>query len=345
MTILTADIIQIGREEIAVVSLLQTATKHHDIKSAFTRSAIPGIVYVEGRIGAREMELLEKTPGIKVGRTGGIRRSLVEPCDYFKTLTMRNTEGDIKEGQWVVINKGIYKGDAGLIDRVHGWGVTVLLVPRLPQDLDQPTSKKRKATFDRPGAYLFDPQRYKTSTQLKPKKIDVNTYMIGELVLEYGLLSKDYDFSSIKGQPTSLFHNTFEAFESSRHPSVRRSPCLRPQEWNFTEGDRVHDDLTKRDGLVERITPTWLEVDFGEEGTRPVLWRHAVKKISEGDIVTVTAGVHSGKSGWVVSVQKHTATIVERKTEGVNPETDPCMEVRCSNHSGCHMLIMTWNRN
>lgn len=331
------DVVQIGREELAVLALLQTVEDKHDIRSAFTRSAIPGIVYVEGRLGVREIELLRRTPGIKAGRPLGIRRSLVEPCDYSKTLTMRNTERDLKIGDWIIVNRGLYKEDVGLVNRVHGWGVTVLLVPRLPADLEYSNNKKRKATYDRPTASLFRPHQYETSTQLKPKKIDADTYTMGELVLEHGLLSKDYEFSSVRGRPTSLSYKMFEAFESSQHPSIRNSPCLRPREWSLTEGDTVYDGLTKRDGLVATIHPTFLEVDFGEEGLRPVSWRHTRKKLSEGDNVTVTAGMHSGKTGWVVSVTDHTAIVVEHRTEGNKSET--CVEVRQFNKSGWHLLI------
>lgn len=316
---------QLGREELAVASLLHTTRSHHNLKSAFTRSAIPGVVYIEGSLGAEGLELLAKTPGVIVGRTG-VRRYLVEPDDYVKALSTKNIETNVKKQDWVIIKGGLYKGDVGLICRVHGWGATVLLVPRLHSELERQSNKKRKATFVRPSPCLFDPVHYNTASNLRARKIDTNTYTIGRLVLQYGLLSKEYEFSSFKGQPPNLAHTAFHAFESSGHPCVQTSASLRPREWCFAEGDRVYDRLSKRHGNIESMTPSHIEVDFGEEGLGTVSWRHVLRTVSVGDTVTVTTGIHAGVLGWVVLVQEHMATVIARNPD--EPKVENGLNVR-----------------
>ena len=45
-------------------TLLQKATREHQIQSAFTRSSIQGSIYVEGNLDAGMISLLSLTPGI-----------------------------------------------------------------------------------------------------------------------------------------------------------------------------------------------------------------------------------------------------------------------------------------
>lgn len=228
---------------------------------------------------------------------------------------MTATHSDLHKGEWVQVQKGIYKGDTGLIDRIHDWGATVILVPRLSPDMDNDIKRKRKASFVRPTPCIFDPMVYQSARNIKIQSIDDHTYLMGRLKLEYGMLSKEYDFSSIKRFAGCIPYHVFAMFEISRHPRVLKAPALRPLEWIFTEGEIVVDTVSMKHGPVVATTAHQVEIDFGEEGTNAVSWRSVKKIFSAGDPITVTGGTFAGSTGWVVSVQNDVATIVEKEPQ------------------------------
>lgn len=298
----------------AVLYLLQMARPHHGLKSAFTRSAIPGCIYVEGSLDKDMLELLGKVPGTIIG-TSGVKKTLVEQHEYIKILTMKCLDSDFAEGDWVQIKKGLYRGDLGLVDAVHGWGVTVLLIPRMSPDIVKDQKRKRKLTYIRPTPRLFNLKEYEGSQLAYTQHTGTNSFSIGNLRLQSGLLSKDYEFSTVKGQPQTIPYEAFRLFELSKHHRVQTSACLCPQEWRFAYGDRVYDTLTRTYGTVEGISRTHLEVDIGEDDLTLISWRYALKSFAEGEYVTVACGVHAGISGWIVSVKEDVATILEREID------------------------------
>ena len=107
---------QVGLEEEAVVYLLQRATSKHRIRSAFTCGSIRGAIYVEGILDADMISLLNLTPGIQ--RQCGVVRQRVDPDNWVKLLTMKNSELEVEADQWIRVLKESYKGDLGFVMRM-----------------------------------------------------------------------------------------------------------------------------------------------------------------------------------------------------------------------------------
>ena len=119
-----------GLEEEAVCYLLQSASSEHQIRSAFTRGSVRGLIYVEGIWDANMISLLGFTPGI-IRTQSGVVRQMIDPSDWVKLLTMQDPTTVVKANQWIRVRKGVYKGDIGFVTHVEGWGAQVLVVPRL----------------------------------------------------------------------------------------------------------------------------------------------------------------------------------------------------------------------
>lgn len=232
------------------------------------------------------------------------------------SMSDQDHHGNRHEGEWVQVQKGIYRGDSGLIDRVYDWGAKIILLPRLSPDMDNDIKRKRKASFLRPAPCIFDPTMYESAKNVKIRRIDDHTYAMGKLKLEYGMLAKEYEFSSIKPFAGCIPYHVYAMFDISRHPRVLKSPALRPLEWMFTEGDPVVDSATGKHGTVVATSTNRVEIDLGEEGVKSVSWRNVKKRFSAGDPITVTGGTLSGRTGWVVSIQNNIATIVDKEVQG-----------------------------
>ena len=107
---------QVGLEEEAVIHLLQRATSKHRIRSAFTRGSIRGAIYVEGILDADMISLLNLTPGI--WRQCGVVCQRVDPDNWVKLLTMKNSKLEVEADQWIWVLKESYKGDLGFVMRM-----------------------------------------------------------------------------------------------------------------------------------------------------------------------------------------------------------------------------------
>ena len=117
---------QVGLEEEAVVHLLQRVTSKHRIRSAFTHGSIQDAIYVEGILDANMISLLNLTPGIR--RQCGVVRQRVDPDDWVKLLTMKNSELEVEADQWIRVLKESYKGD--FVMCMEPWGAQVLVIYR-----------------------------------------------------------------------------------------------------------------------------------------------------------------------------------------------------------------------
>lgn len=173
--------------------------------------------------------------------------------------------------------------------------------------------QKRKATFVRPEPGLFDPKMFELSDQVQMRHIEGQAYTMGGLRLEYGILSKGYDFGSIKPGVLDIPHKSFIQFQKCGHPRVTNSASVHPQEWIFAQGDSIVDTASGKHGTVENVNVMSVEVSFSENDTRPVPWRTVRKVFMPGDAVTVTGGVLSGLTGWVLSTYQDIAIIVNKK--------------------------------
>ena len=132
------------------------------------------------------IRLLERTPGIICTRQG-IRCGGIEPSDFTRLLTMKKPTTNLKEGEWAQVRRGLYKGDVGLIVAVKHWGVEVLLLPRLNPPAGDFTLKRKRSSIP-PITALFNLAEFSHTHEVIPKKQGNNSYIVGGLTFEHGLL-------------------------------------------------------------------------------------------------------------------------------------------------------------
>jgi hypothetical protein len=306
----------VGLEEEAVFSLLERATQHQ-IRSAFTRGSVGGAIYVEAKLDADMISLLNLTPGIIRKRSGAVRQ-LINRSDWVKLLTMQDPNFVAEAGQWIRVRNGLYKGDLGFVTCVEAWGVQVLVVPRLkiPTPQAKYTSLKRKRTPIKPEPRLFDLATFSSMFQRQPKLQHDGSYTSRGLVFHHGLLRLNLDLHSISPISEGIPSRILRLFKLSSHPAIAGSKFPRPEEWIFEAGERVIVSSEKH-GTIAAVESTYLEVDFAtNEGIKAVSWYDVRKAFSPGDLVSVMSGPSRGTRGWVERIANDTVYILEYKEEG-----------------------------
>jgi hypothetical protein len=303
----------VGFEEEAVFSLLERATQHH-IRSAFTRGSIRGAIYVEGNLDADVISLLTLTPGI-IRTRSGVQRQLIDPSDWVKLLTMQDPILVVKEGQWIQVRNGVYKGDLGFVTRVEAWGAEVLVVPRLKPPQAN-TSLKRKRTAIKPEPRLFDPATFSSMFQRQPKLQYDGSYTSRGLVFHHGLLRLSLDLHSISPISAGIPSRILGLFKLSSYPAITGSNFPRPEEWVFEEGEKVIVS-SEKEATIAAVQSTHLEVDLAtNEGIKVVSWYNVRKVFSPGEFVSVMSGPSRGRRGWVERIVDDTVYFLEYKEEG-----------------------------
>ncbi|KAH9478870.1 Transcription elongation factor SPT5 [Psilocybe cubensis] len=320
---------RIGSEDAAVISLLQSAREIHHIRSAFTRGSIRGSIYVEEIMDSALVNLLLSTPGILRNHLG-IKREIVDRSHQHELLTMRDVKKDFDAGSWVLIQKGIYKGDVGLVSATFSWGAQVLLIPRL--NLQSAKSRKRKSSVLVPPAKLFEPEE---ARKLISTPIICNadgSYTLGLLKFDHGLLEKEFDFASIANLVMDIPYSHFSMFRSSNHPDIMRARMPRPREWCLQLEEEV---LFRTPGIADRPAkwePAVLKmlgtydveaeqstIKGGHEISRTVrgTWLDIRKSPKIGQFVRVVSGPYLDYTGWVVGVHEDHALITRSSADGL----------------------------
>jgi hypothetical protein len=147
---------------------------------------------VEGISDADMTSLLNSTPGI-IRKQSGVVCQTIDPSDWVKLLTMQDLISAVKEGQWIRVRNGVYKGDLGFVSCVEAWGAEVL-APRLKTPTPQADiSLKRKRTAIKPEPRLFDPVTFLSVFQRQPKLNYDGSYTSRGLVFDHGLLRLKFD--------------------------------------------------------------------------------------------------------------------------------------------------------
>jgi ribosomal protein L24 len=316
----------VGLEEEAVLFLLYRATSNYQIRSAFTRGSVRGSIYVEGILDADMISLLNLTPGI-IRKQSGVERQIIEPSDWVKLLTMQDPMTAVKEGDWIQVHNGVYKGDLGFVRRLESWGAQVLVVPRLKTPTPQAaTSLKRKRTAIRPEQKLFDPTTFSSVFQRQAKLRGDGIYTSSGLVFDHGLLRLNLDLHSISLNSAGISTRILGLFSISSHPDLTGSKFPRPEEWIFEEGERVI--VSGKEATIAAVKSTHIEVDLStNEGIEAVSWYNVRKVFSTGDFVSVTSGPLRGTMGWVERVADDTAYLLEYKEIGNVSTTNNDVEV------------------
>jgi hypothetical protein len=309
----------VGLEEEAIFYLLLAATSEHKIRSAFTRGSVRGSIYVEGVLDANITSLLNSTPGI-IRKQSGVVCQMIDPSDWVKLLTMRDTTTVVSASQWIRVRSGVYKGDLGFVTDVEAWGAKVLVVPRLKTPtLQAAASLKRKRSAIRPDPRLFDPATFSSVFQRQAKLHHNGTYTSRGLVFDHGLLCLSLDLHSISlnSESTGAPSQILGLFKLSEHPSLTGATFPRPEEWIFEEGERVIVCSSEKEATVAEVKSTHLEVDLAtKEGIEAVSWYNVRKVFSSWDFVSVTSGPSRGTMGWVERMEDDTVYLLEYNEKG-----------------------------
>ena len=272
------------------------------------------------------IHLLERTPGI-IRTRQGIRCGGIEPSDFTRLLTMKKPTTNLKEGEWAQVRRGLYKGDVGLIVAVKHWGVEVLLLPRLNPPAGDFTLKRKRSSIP-PITALFDLAEFSRTHEVIPEKQGNDSYIVGGLTFEHGLLRKCYDFHSLSSIVLDMPSEHTFLFDSSKHPALKLTVFPHPREWSFEEGEKVvmlsagkwRERYVRAEGVVSALRDKYIDVNLGpEQGIQTYTWQHVRKYFNLGDFVTVTAGRLAGRTGWVDRVDYNTDTVhvVEKAAESV----------------------------
>jgi hypothetical protein len=271
---------------------------------------------VEGILDADMISLLNSTPGI-IRKQSGVVRQSIDPSDWVKLLTMQDPMSAVKEGQWIRVRNGLYKGDLGFVTRVEAWGAEVLVVPRLKTPTPQADiSLKRKRTAIKPEPRLFDPVTFLSVFQRQPKLNYDGSYTSRGLVFDHGLLRLKYDLHSISPNSAGISSRILGLFNLSSHPAITGSKFPCPEEWIFEEGERVIVS-SEKEATIAAVKSTHLEVDLAtNEGIEAVSWYSVRKFFSAGDFVSVMSGPLRETRGWVERIVDDTADLLEYKEEG-----------------------------
>lgn len=242
--------------------------------------------------------LLHKTPGI-IRRVGlGIAAQMVDTSDNLPLLKMPVAANEGRKGQWIVVKRGTYKGDPGLVVHADMSGCEVLLVPRrnfqVPIVTTSESNRKRKASRKIPPAALLEEY-------------------------PYGLLRKKLDWHSVAQDVFDMPYKHFLDFRASHHPEVDRGHMPRPREWRFGIGERVMVLSENREGtVIDTGNPYSIEVARKmspyelipfDWDTALIPWHDVRKCVSEGDFVVTTAAHDYNQSGWVTAVDGETCDV------------------------------------
>jgi hypothetical protein len=247
-------------------------------------------------------------------------------------LTMHNPNTVLQVGKWAQVNKGLYKGDVGLVVEVQPWGVELLLIPRLkPPTSSAANPLKRKRTSIRPEISLFDPDTHKLPFDAKLQR--GGFYKCGQLIFEHGLLRKSYDVHSVSSPVVNIPSISIFLFQQSQHYKIP-STFPNPKEWIFEEGESVNilkaDTTEPGSGVITAVNPDLLEVDLGTDirsgealGVVAVSWHNVRKAVVVGNFIEINCGRHKGTTGWVVEVNDDIIHIVSRLDGGDTASADP----------------------
>ncbi|KAF9056967.1 hypothetical protein BDP27DRAFT_1433143 [Rhodocollybia butyracea] len=246
--------------------------------------------------------------------------ALVSQSDIQKCLQIPTTRDRVMVGgQWVQINRGLYRGDVGLVvNHYHNKNsvnsVQVLLVPRLGFSSAPSSSLKRKHINPRPPPQLFDLQKCNPEEgQIIVHETNEQIYTFKSYRFEYGLQMKTYNPHSLS-VACKLPPETCKLFVQSKELGGARFDLIDiwsmpvPSFWRFEPGEcvLVHRNQGVEKGVISvslgqsTLTQSYV-VDLVGQGEHIVRIIDITKNIVLGDFVEVLAGNYAGQTGSVVA--------------------------------------------
>ena len=94
---------------------------------------------------------------------------------------------------------------------------------------------------------------------------------------------------------------------------------------------------SERKGLVAAIVSYYLELDFGgENGTECCFWNDVQKLVEVRNFITITSGVHQGRSGFVVLIVDDKVEWIETGTKSSGMDSRiPALQVQLPRVNSC----------
>jgi hypothetical protein len=261
----------------------------------------------------------------------GVIKQQVDFGDWVDLLKLRESQEEPpKVGDWVLVTKGVYKGDVGFVCATPVWGgVTLLLVPRITPPFSSKSKRKRDIQSSTTPT-LFEPvavnrvHNPEDVPNRRPVLTAPNVYKFQRCTYENGLVRRKYDLHSISKSlstaPTASLFN----IASSNHPAVSQAYIVRPSDWDFAEGERIRNKDTGVEGTVNAVFPTFVDMQLasGTDTTR-VYWLSVQKVTKPGDYVEVVGGPDRGRRGFVSGIFDMTVEVYSTATDNQDAGLGP----------------------
>ncbi|KZT59301.1 transcription elongation factor Spt5 [Calocera cornea HHB12733] len=335
-----------GRERDIVFSLIRKArdleyTNHPlDIMSAFERSSLPGMIYVEARSAAHVRAAVNGLVGVFVSSP----INLVPIEEMASLLRIKKKEIHIEPGSWVRIRRGRYQGDLAQVVDVfdNGERYVIKYIPRIdvrPQDDDRALGTNKTGGKKRTRNTLINtvqgrpPQRFFNAEEIAKvhgnrsiNRTQKRTYNFQGDEYENGYCIKDYKPSQLAledVQPTLEEITKFSGPSASEDNvsnrmdlNVIREAAQRMATSVLQPGDNVEvfeGQQTGVYGILQSIQgedvfikPTLKDMDDVIE----VSAKSVRKRFQTGEHVKVMSGKNIDETGLVVTVEGNNVTFL-----------------------------------
>lgn len=306
------------------------------ILSAFTIPSIPSRIYIEANNYSSIQSTCQNLIDIY---TWNITVIPVNECT--RLLCMEFSDRRLAIGTWIRIRRGLYKDDIGLVLRSTSNcdEYTVVVVPRIPMDLDAstPSYGKRKRTI-RPSPRLFNISQIRSVYKDQPiVERDDGSFDFKGNTYHNGLLLMDLDSANVERanplkEDTLIILNSFDSTLEEFRPFVdfdfTHNDIFKPVSVDFHVGDFVkilHGGHNGVCGRVEEVNRdvALIKVELLEPNNDPatndaiaVPVRNIQRHFRIGDDVQILHGMNSGRSGVVIVVDDYQVTLIDDKSTG-----------------------------
>ncbi|KZO99239.1 transcription elongation factor Spt5 [Calocera viscosa TUFC12733] len=275
-----------GRERDIVFSLIRKArdleyTNHPlEIMSAFERSSLPGMIYVEARSAAHVRAATNGLVGVFISNP----INLVPIEEMSSLLRIKKKEINIEPGSWVRIRRGRYQGDLAQVVHVfdNGERYAVKYIPRIdvsPQDDDRSLGGNKTAGKKRTRNALIN------TVQGRPPQRAFNAEEI----------AKVYGVRSINRTQKRSF--TFQGDEYAHGYCIKD---YKPSQLAIEDVQPTLEEITKFSALGAGEDGAANKMDLNV--IREAAQRMATSVLQPGDNVEVFEGQQTGVYGVLQSI-------------------------------------------
>lgn len=343
---------KIGKERQLVVSLMQKyldtegTPEALSIKSAVAPDHLKGYLYVEAE---KQVYVEQAIKGLRNLQQWGVK--MVPIKEMPDVLAVATQHVVLKRGDWVRIQRGLYRGDLGQVYEVdEGRGqVTVKLIPRLEykkQEPPQDKDGKRKRAI-RPPARFFNPDESNAKDRLD-RRLDPHTkeayYVFEGHKFKDGYLLKTMNVKSLDAHNVVPSLEELQKFQDRSADAEDDTPgqiavgnLKQKRKVNFVKGDTVKvisGDLKHLVGVVDSVNDTTVYMmpkhpDLNELLQFPIA--QLQKVFDTGAHVKVVNGVYEGETGLIVKINPTSVVVfsdlTKKEIEVLPQDIQECSDV------------------